>query len=484
MNAPLYNALIEYSRTKYPFHMPGHKLGTFGNLKSLELMSLDVTEANGLDNLYEAEGIIEEAMIELSKFYGAKDTIMLTNGSTAGILASILALCKPGEKLLVARNCHHSVWHALILSGAVPIYITPEYDEETGLLTSITAETIEKSLRSHPDVKGAIIVSPTYEGVVSDIDEIAKVLHKEEKCLIVDEAHGAHFVVDDYFPKSSLMLGADIVIHSMHKTLPTLTQSALLHLGSSRIDKNKIIKSLRMVQTSSPSYVMMGVMDYIRAYIDTNRADIVESYIAPLELCRKKLAKMRKLALLDYQTFYDRGKIIIFTTKTNIDGYKLAELLEEEYQIVCEAALPDSIILMTTLADTKQTLELLTRALLKIDETLSFREEVPNKGIDSEDSNRTSNKVSMDLTKLYSSHTLSPREVHYSMEMKKEVGACEGFISKENIMLYPPGIPIVCIGEVMTKEHIDLIRKWQHKLKGIVRQRDEIICKVTKLDLQ
>ena len=173
MKTPLYNALIEYSKHKKPFHMPGHKLGTFGDMKQLDFTALDVTEANGLDNLYEAEGIIKEAMQEMSRFYGAQSTTFLTNGSTAGILASLMTICKPGDKVLIARNCHHSVWHALILIGAVPIYIQPEYNEDFGLMGVIAKETISQALDLYPEVKGAIIVSPTYEGIVSDVKGIA-----------------------------------------------------------------------------------------------------------------------------------------------------------------------------------------------------------------------------------------------------------------------------------------------------------------------
>ncbi|MGL5675252.1 MAG: aminotransferase class I/II-fold pyridoxal phosphate-dependent enzyme [Cellulosilyticaceae bacterium] len=471
MEAPLYDALVHYSKTKHPFHMPGHKLGSFGDMKSLDLTALDVTEANGLDNLYEAEGIIKEAMEKLSGFYGSEDTIMLTNGSTAGILASILTVCKPGEKLLVARNCHHSVWHGLILSGAVPIYINPQYDEETGLLTVLPKEEVERALEKHPDCKGAIIVSPTYEGITSDVQGIAEILHEKDKCLIVDEAHGAHFEVAPYFPVSSLKLGADIVIHSMHKTLPTLTQSALMHLGSNRISKEQLIKSLRMVQTSSPSYVMMAVMDYMRAYIETHRETIEKDYIRPLEASRVRLKEMKYLTLLDQEKDYDKGKLVVFTHRSSIDGETLATLLEEKYQLVCEATLPQGVILMTTLADNEKTLKLVTEVLIEIDQTLSKCDEDVDTIQESVDLVRTS-------------RTLSPRDVYYSETTNREVEMCKGYVCKEHIMMYPPGIPLVCIGEVFDEEHIALIKRWQHRLKGIHIENGNIICKVGRSDLE
>ena len=472
MDAPLYNALMAYSQTKHPFHMPGHKLGTFGKLSTLEIFKLDVTEANGLDNLYEAEGIIKEALLRLSTFYGTKETLMLTNGSTAGILASILALCKPGDKLIVARNCHHSVWHGLVLAGVIPIYITPTYDEEAGFLTTTSVERVKEAYEKHPECKGVLIVSPTYEGVVSDIATIAAYVHQKGGCLIVDEAHGAHFVTSNYFPKSSVSCGADVVIQSMHKTLPTLTQSALLHRCTDAITQEKLIKALRMVQTSSPSYALMGVMDYIRATLEAYPEAIESDYIQPLQTTRKYLQALNYLRLYSAKGAYEGSKLIIQTHYSSIDGYTLAEILEETYAIVVEAALPDAVILMTTLADNQKTLHYLTNALLEIDKGLNGNAKAAD---------NYSRKLTLTIEGLYSSQTFSPRDVYFEEGMMQPVEACEELVSKENIMLYPPGIPIVCIGEVITQAHIALIQTWQSKLKGITVNGDTAFCQVIKL---
>ncbi len=472
MYAPLYDALIKYSQTKYPFHMPGHKLGRFGNLETMDLFKLDVTEANGLDNLYEAEGIIEEAMQAMAAYYGAKTSTFLTNGSTAGILASILALCKPGEKILVARNAHHSVWHALILSGAIPIYMTPTYDVATGLLTTLSVQEVERQLLAHPDVKGALIVSPTYEGVVSDIEAIAACLHAQDKCLIVDEAHGAHFGVHDYFPESSLRKGADIVIHSMHKTLPTLTQSGLIHRGSERIPHEKLIQCLRMVQTSSPSYAMMGLMDFIRATIEEEREALYASYIEPLIACRKALENLHALKLYTPTIPYDKGKIIILTQDTTLDGYTLAEQLETGYGLVVEAALPSAVIIMTTLADDREPLEKLAQALLSIDKELK----VHTQHVDKQDNEA----LAQLLREMPTGEGYSPREIYYEATEKVAIQACEGRISKTHIMLYPPGIPLICTGEVFTARHIQSMHVLADKLKGIIRDNGQYYCLVVK----
>lgn len=480
MKTPLYNALIAYSRHKKPFHMPGHKLGTFGQMKQLDLTALDVTEANGLDNLYEADGIIQEAMQEMSRFYGSESTLFLTNGSTAGILASLMSVCKPGDQILIARNCHHSVWNALILIGAVPVYIQPEYYESFGLMGMMTRETIKKALTLYPEVKGALIVSPTYEGIVSDVKGIAEVLHEQDKVLIVDEAHGAHFVVDEAFPQSSICQGADLVIQSMHKTLPTLTQSALLHRGTKAIQEEELIKHLRLVQTSSPSYVMMGLMDYMRGFIETHRNEIKKSYIKPLETMRQQLGKMKKLKLLDLpKTVYDQGKIVILTQDSGIDGYTLGQYLEERYGIVAEAMLPHLVILMTTLADNEKSLNELEKALKKIDEALCGEE------IDQVDStyNHLMGTILSEVEEVQKAE-VSLREVYYKKAQWCLVDQCIGRICAQPIMLYPPGVPIIGLGECISQIHIDLMKQYGNRLKGLKKVEDQMHCKVLEISVQ
>ena len=474
MNKPLYRALMAYSQDKIPFHMPGHKLGSFGDMKEIDMTALDVTEANGLDNLYEAEGIIKEAMEKMQSFYGAIGSIFLTNGSTSGILASLMTVCNPGDQILVARNCHHSVWHALILIGAIPIYIQPEYDKTYGVMTKMTKEAIEAGLALYPEAKGAILVSPTYEGIVSDIKGIAKVLHEQNKVLIVDEAHGAHFAVDEAFPESSTYQGADLIIQSMHKTLPALTQSGLLHRGTNRVDEKKLIKNLRMVQTSSPSYAMMGVMDYMRDYIEQHREGIRKSYIEPLKIMRKHLGTMKKLQLLELSyDSYDMSKVVVLTNGSGIDGYTLGQYLEERYKIVAEAMLPDLVILMTTLADTKETLTYLEQALLTIDEELAI-----NKKVQSDDIYCTLLGTILTQIGTICISERTPREVYYSDSKWLPLENCLGKIAAENIMLYPPGIPIICMGERISKIHIELICQYKDRLKGLEEIDGKINCKV------
>lgn len=449
--------------------MPGHKFGRYGDLSQLNLSLMDATEASDLDNLYEAEGVIKDALEEMASFYGALDTLFLTNGSTAGILASILAVCKPGDQLLVARNCHHSVWSGLTLAGVVPVYIAPEYDAKEGIIKEMSPKTVGQALKLYPNVKGALIVSPTYEGITSDIKAISDVLHEQDKVLIVDEAHGAHFPIHDVFPQSSILLGADLVIQSMHKTLPTLTQSGLLHRGSERITHSQLISALKMVQTSSPSYVMMGLMDYMRDYLKKHQEEITELYIQPLLKTRKQLSQLQYLKLFKQRVHDDVSKIVILTEGCSIDGYGLAKRLEEEYSIVVESALPHMILLMTTVADDKETLSKLVQALMDIDGTLTkVREQ------------------SLQLNSTISGEIIlghEPRSIHFGDKEWIEISLSTGNIAARNIMLYPPGIPVVCIGEEISEEAVAIVRNQADKMLGTKIIDDKIYVEISRLKL-
>lgn len=498
MNAPLYTALINYGGTKAAFHMPGHKLGKTKMLKDIEPLKIDNTEAMGLDHLYHANGVIQEAMELMAHFYKARDTFFLTNGATAGILASILSTVKEGEKIIVSRNCHHSMWNALILSGAKPIYIKPtllkhSYIEEDTILGAVQKEDIKEALDKHPDAKAVMIVSPTYEGVISDIKEIAKEVHKAGKILIVDEAHGAHFCLEG-FPKSSIELGADIVINSMHKTLPTLTQSALLHIGSDRVDKKNILSALEMIQTSSPSYMMMGIMDYVRSYIEENQHIIKKEYTQPLLNLRKELKGLRKLKLVDInneadkvdkiEQGYDISKIVLSTLQTCITGYELADRLYQDYDIGIEAAFNNHVILITSFSDTPEEFHKLKEALFAIDQEIQYNKDKTfeynkNNQLDNKDKNILKSPINDTYNSI--SEGIPPRTIYYAKKEWTNLELSIGKVFARSVMLYPPGIPIGAIGERIDDQMIKNIKNLKDKLIGIRQDNGEIEVYVSDL---
>ncbi|NLI89518.1 MAG: aminotransferase class I/II-fold pyridoxal phosphate-dependent enzyme [Epulopiscium sp.] len=475
MKAPLYDKLIEYSKNTSSFHMPGHKFGKILNMKEIPLLDLDATEVPGLDNLYDSKDIILEAENKMAVKYGARDSIFLTNGSTSGIIASILSICNPGDSLIVSRNAHHSVWNALILGGIKPIYINPSHNDEYNIVGGICPLELEKIIKNNPEVKGLIIVSPTYEGLVSDIEAISSVTTKYNKILIVDEAHGAHFVWNESFPRSAVEMGADLVIQSMHKTLPAITQSALLHIATDRINKDGLINSLQMVQTSSPSYIMMGLMDYIRYELDKEKR-IWDNYLVQLTMTRNKLSKLEKLKLLkegicgSSNIFnIDISKIVIFTDNTNITGVELGGILKDKYDIQVEIEADHYIIAMSTISDSKKDLERLTDALFEIDRNL--KEKTPEKYEYGNNIIRN-NETTKDI--------FTPREIYFGGQEEVRIDDSIGRISAGNIIVFPPGIPLICIGEKFTKETVQYIRMFPNKIIGVNKKDNEIKVFVSK----
>ena len=291
----LYERLMWTAKeNRYPMHMPGHKRA--GLFTMANPYAFDVTEIDGTDNLHQPEGEILWEMEQMKQKYGTKDSYLLVNGSTCGILAAISACCHPGDTIVIARNCHRSVYHAVELLSLKPVYVYPEVDKETGICLGISSEEVKRVIA---DTKPACVVltSPTYEGVVSNIRAIAEIVHEENSLLVVDEAHGAHFAWSDKFPETAMEQGADLVIESLHKTLPALTQTAVLHRASDRIMAERVEHYLEIFETSSPSYVLMGsisqCMQWMREYADT----WFEAYFTNLIWFRELAEKWKELRL-------------------------------------------------------------------------------------------------------------------------------------------------------------------------------------------
>ena len=274
----LYKELENYGKSDfYPFHMPGHKR----NKACIEgdfPIERDITEIDGFDDLHHSEGILLEAQNALSRMYGTRKSFFSVNGSTAGILTAISASVKKGGQILVARNCHKAVYHAIYLRELVPTYIYPQSDNNLGINGSISVSRVERYLEENPKIEAVLITSPTYDGVVSDVRKIAETAHKHGIPLIVDEAHGAHFRFSDYFPVSATDLGADVVIQSFHKTLPAMTQTAVLHLCRERVSEKLIRRFLGIYETSSPSYILMSSLDACVAKLEKDSGRLFDEF--------------------------------------------------------------------------------------------------------------------------------------------------------------------------------------------------------------
>ena len=418
----LYDTIKNHSL--YPFHMPGHKRQRITPDLPYEL---DMTEIEGFDYLHSPSSCIKDIEDTAKKLYGSKRAFMLINGATCGIMSAIGALTTRGDRVLLARNCHVSVYRAVKLFGLKPEYVLPVHIKENGeeypIFGSVTPEQIEQKLSDHPDIKLVIITSPTYEGVCSDIKAISKICKAHDTGLFVDEAHGAHFPFSTFFPDSALSCGADVTVTSLHKTLPALTQTALLLTNDLNIC-GSLQKMLAVFQTSSPSYVLMSSVETCLDYVQNNSFDNYTAQLRAFQADMKRLNKLRLLLREGTENIfaYDKGKLVISTAHTNISGTELANILRREHGIETELSTDDYIIAMTSVCDTEQGFILLKNALLSIDKGLTYDEDYkPN------------------LIKNLPKKVYEPYETGFS----------EPDIAKDEVFIYPPGIPIYVTGELL-----------------------------------
>lgn len=439
----LYDKLKNYSKSGiYPFHMPGHKRTDITE-EGIIPYNIDITEIHDFDNLHSPNGVIDEIQKKAAKLYNAKNAFILINGSTGGILSAIRSMTNQGDKILMARNCHKSVYNSAELFNLNVDYIFPDTDSRYNILTSVSPCDIEDKLTKHNDeIRLVIITSPTYEGVVSDIKSISEICHKHGAKLLVDEAHGAHFPFSDNFPDEALNCGADAAVLSLHKTLPSLTQTALLITNDSELSEI-LAENLAVFETSSPSYILMSSIEECLDFCE-NSKDKFKEYCCNLKTVREKLENLKYLKIYDKSDTdfdYDIGKIVISTVNANISGTKLAEILRNNYQIETEMAYSDYVIAMTSVCDTEKGFNMLSDALISIDSELS-------KGADTE---------RVPLKNLYTGKNFNACELYKFNKETIPFQNSEFRTSAEYIWAYPPGIPLIVPGEIISKELINYI---------------------------
>lgn len=432
----------------YPFHMPGHKR----QLSGFFSYELDITEIEGFDNLHHAKGLLFEAQQYAAQMYQSRKAYYLVNGSTCGILAAISAATTKGGRVLVARNCHKAVYNAIYLRGLKAEYVYPvaTHYEIQG---QIQAADVERKLVEKPDIQAIVITSPTYDGLVSDIRAIADLAHTHGIPLIVDEAHGAHFGLDEAFPDNATVLGADAVIMSVHKTLPAPTQTALLHLCSDRINVTKMEKFLGIYETSSPSYVLMAGIEESLRLADEARGAQMKEYVRRLQIFREKMRRLTILRVPDRADFtgeeayaYDIGKLLLVTNGA-IPGKVLQEKLLKQYGLQMEMSSGNYVLAMTSFMDTEEGLERLADALLEIDATLTVTDQ---REMFSPEKIYRQPKKAMEIDEVQDGESTS---VAFS--------EAEGRICADYIYLYPPGIPVIVPGEVLDQQTLTVIETCQ-----------------------
>jgi len=453
----LYQKLLDYSDFGiYPFHMPGHKRRL---MEFVNPYSIDITEIEGFDNLHHPKGILKEAMEDTAKLYGADQSYFLVNGSTAGILSSFCATTKRKGKILMARNCHKAAYHGVFLQELNPVYIYPQYLPKFHLQGGLCVEKMEKLLINNPDIQMVFITSPTYEGIVSDIEKIADCVHRYHIPLIVDEAHGAHFRYGKGFPVSALDLGADIVIQSLHKTLPSLTQTAILHVKSKYVDLSEMERYLSIYQSSSPSYLLLSSMIECIKFMEEKGSEYMQELDDNLRDLREKCSKLKYIKLMDsrfigkYDIFaMDQSKLVFSVSETNKSGPEIYRILLNKYHLQMEMCGPSHVLAMAAIGDGKVGMQLLWDAVREIDSTLS--RDFSNPSVDFCD------RGILPGINLYDAVTGEKKRV--------ALKDSEGEISGEFIYAYPPGIPILVPGEIINNEVLNSI--FEYDKNGISLQ--------------
>lgn len=449
LTTPLYDVLTEHVKKKpVSFHVPGHKNGVIyqpeANPYFKQVMQIDATELSGLDDLHSPEGAILEAEALLADLYQTKKSYFLVNGSTAGNLAMIMAACEEGKKVLVQRNCHKSILNGLSLAKADPVFLEPEFNQEWKVPSGISIETIKESIKLYPEAAALILTYPNYYGMGYELQEIIKEAHLHQIPVLVDEAHGPHFIIGDPFPPSALQLGADLIVQSAHKTLPAMTMGSYLHVNSCLINGSRVKEYLAMFQSSSPSYPIMASLDLARKYLASYKQQDLTFLLSKIEHFKEELAKIPAIKVLDYNGHGDPLKITI-QSRCGLSGFELQSRMEQ-VSIFTELADPQNVLFIFPLLKEGQSF-LVEETVLKIKEALAglsvhdIQEEIE---LDSQ-------KISTLAIPFKEMGNLEVKEVHIS--------GAEGEVAGETIIPYPPGIPLLMMGERITIEKLDQLNR-------------------------
>lgn len=440
-NTPLIDGLKKYiEEGNIRLHMPGHK----GRYELEELGKLipyiDMTEVPGVDNLHNARGIIAKSQKNAARVFKAKQTLYSVNGTTAGIYAAITSQTRPGEKILIARDSHKAVYQSLVLGNLDCDYLYPKYDRENNILTGIDPEDIEEKLKQDDEIKAVVINYPSYYGICSDIENIVEIVHRYDRLIIVDEAHGSHLAFHPNLPKSALEAGADISIQSTHKTLPAFTQSSMVHIGTERVDREKLKLHMSIYQTTSPSYILMASLDYATDYMDRKGQENLDGLLKKINEITRYLEKLEEVEIYTksgQEMPYDFDITKFLFKIKNITGTRLESILREDYHIQVEMSDHYYCLALMTPLDELENLEKLKLAIEDISKNTKYKRK---------------EEYFTDIREIIAQKKITSYKAFYSdrssVQLKKSIGE----ISAEFITPYPPGIPILVPGEIITEE--------------------------------
>lgn len=457
--APLVEGLLNHINRGYAtFHVPGHQGGR--NIDQLlrellkEPFKVDLTELPQLDNLYEPQGIIQESQELAAELFGARETFFMVNGTTGGLLTMINTVCLPGDKIIIPRQSHQGVFGAIITSGAVPAYIsTPGKTIQEQKIKNVSLKGVEEALANNPDAKALLLNNPTYFGFCSDLAGIRELTAQKGVILLVDEAHGGHLFFHENLPLGASQAGADMWVQSTHKTLGSLTQSSMLHLGSDKIDRVRLVNMARIFQTTSPSYILLSSLDAARRKMAREGRSLIEKLYTMAKKAREDVTRLgfTLLPLEKGELRLDITKLALFTDSFRESGRDIAYLLQRKYRVQVELSAEDHVLIYLTLGHREKDVEYLVESLGKAREELT-----PQKPLEKKEEKG-------DSFFPLPPALLSPREAVNRPVERVSLLEAEGRVSAETVSLFPPGIPLLVPGELITGELLDSLSKGERR---------------------
>lgn len=460
---PLLEALQACAQRPHaPFYTPGHKRGQGIPRPMRELLGdrpflADLPELPELDNLFAPEGPILQAQALAADLFGAGQTWFLANGSTCGIEAAVLATCGPGDLLILPRNCHQAAIAALILSGATPVFVQPEYDAEWGIAHGVSPASVAAALAQHPNAKAVMLVHPTYYGTCGDVGAIAQLVHQRGIPLIVDEAHGAHFAFHPDFPMPSLAAGADVVVQSTHKVLGAMTQASMLHCQGDRVDPDRLGRALRLVQSTSPSYLLLASLDAARWQLAQHGLELMQRTLDLAAIARAQLAQISHLRLLAADPIGTPGFVALDPTRLTVEvsrlglsGFAADEILHTQLGVTAELPALTHLTFILSLGNRPADIEQLVASFQTLVQSVQTSDgtevEAPKwAGTD------------FPWSAIEAEPVLSPRAAFLSDSEVVSLAQANGRLSAETVCPYPPGIPLLVPGERITTDALQYL---------------------------
>lgn len=461
---PLLDAMNAYVAEKVrPYHTPGHKQGkgmhpVLRDVLGEKALAFDLSLMSELDDLNEPHTCIKEAQDLAAKLYGADHSFFMLNGTTGGIYAMILAIAGPGDKVIVPRNAHRSIIGGIILSGAVPVFMQPEVDEEIGLAMGVSLNTVQKTVERNRDAKGVVLINPTYYGVCADIKAIVEFVHQNDMAVMVDEAHGPHLKFSNRLPVQALDAGADICAQSTHKIIGAMTQCSMVHCREGRVNVPRLKAMLQLVQTTSPNYLLLASLDVARMQMATSGRQLLERVIDLSCWVRKEINKIPGLYCFGEEKIgnpgffsFDPTKVTVTVKKLGLTGAEAEQILRYQFNIQAELSDMYNVLFLLTIGDGQAEARALVEALQGLAAGRQGKQDfLPMESVYKE--------TAYPLTPL---QAMSPREALFSGTRTVPFASSAGMICAEIVTFYPPGIPVLCPGELISREMIDYCQKLQ-----------------------